>query len=251
MEADELQTIYAMVEESSKTNESVGQFVDEGVRSPAIIFRHKSGCSAQPGFHCDCLFARMNFNEMSALDAATQSGLQGLNSTPTLHIKLSEQENHLFCNVASFFGIFTGARTGRQTTPKPKSALRMMTTGDETGRCFWGPNGIWTKFLASARTAITELRALVARQAAAILRLLSHLANLGGGGAAPMAIAADLPGGAPPALNLPPLPAAPAKPPPCAKPPPAPAAQAVRHQVSTARFAAGLRPPASRTAACC
>jgi hypothetical protein len=24
-----------------------------------------------------------------------------------------------------------------------------------------------------------------------------------------------------------------------------------RHQVSTARFAAGLRPPASRTAACC
>jgi hypothetical protein len=96
----------------------------------------------------------------------------------------------------------------------------MMTTGDETGRCFWGPNGIWTKFLASTRTAVTELRALVARQAAAILRLLSHLANLGGGGAAPMAIAADLPGDAPPALNPPSLPAAPAK------PPPAPAAQA-------------------------
>ena len=37
MEADELQTIYAMVEESSKTNESVGQFVDEEVRSPAMI----------------------------------------------------------------------------------------------------------------------------------------------------------------------------------------------------------------------
>ncbi len=46
-----------------------------------------------------------------------------------------------------------------------------------------------------------ELSALVARQAAAILRLLSHLANLGGGGAAPMGIAADAPGGAPPALN--------------------------------------------------
>ncbi len=41
-----------------------------------------------------------------------------------------------------------------------------------------------------------------------------------------MAIAADLPGGAPPALNLPSLPAAPAKPPPRAEPPPAPAAQA-------------------------
>ncbi len=87
-----------------------------------------------------------------------------------------------------------------------------MTRGDEAGRGFWGPSGIWTKFLASTRTAVTELRgvrALVARQAAAILRLLIHLANLGGGGAAPMAIAADLPGGPPPALNLPSLPAAP------------------------------------------
>ena len=101
-----------------------------------------------------------------------------------------------------------------------------MTTGDETGRSFWGPSGIWTKFLASTRTAVTELRALVARQAAAILRLLSHLANLGGGGAAPMAIAADAPGGAPPALNPPSLPDAAAKPPPSAEPPPAPAAQA-------------------------
>ncbi len=41
-----------------------------------------------------------------------------------------------------------------------------------------------------------------------------------------MAIAADLPGGAPPALNLPSLPAAAAKPPPRAEPPSAPAAQA-------------------------
>ncbi len=77
MEADELlQTFSALVEESSRTNELVGQFVDEGVRSPAIIFLHISGCSAQPGCHCDCLFARMNLNEMGALDAATQSGLQ-------------------------------------------------------------------------------------------------------------------------------------------------------------------------------
>jgi hypothetical protein len=83
-----------------------------------------------------------------------------------------------------------------------------------------------SKFLASTRTAVTELRALVARQAAAILRLLSHLANLGDGGAAPMAIAADAPGGAPPALNPPSLPDAAAKPPPRAEPPPAPAAQA-------------------------
>ena len=115
----------------------------------------------------------------------------------------------------------------------------MMTTGDEDGRSFWGPSGIWTKFLASTRTAVTELRALVARQAAAILRLLSHLANLGGGGAASMAIAADAPGGAPPALNLPSLPDAAAKPPPSAEPPPAPAAQA-----PDAADALGGAPPA-------
>jgi hypothetical protein len=83
-----------------------------------------------------------------------------------------------------------------------------MTTGEEAGRCFLGPNGIWTKFLASMRTAVTELRALVARQAAAILRLISRLVNLGGGGATQMAIAADAPGGAPPVLNVPSLPAA-------------------------------------------
>jgi hypothetical protein len=50
-----------------------------------------------------------------------------------------------------------------------------------------------TKSIASFRAAVVELRALVARQAAAILRLLNHLANPGGG-AAPAAIAA---GGAP------------------------------------------------------
>ncbi len=61
-----------------------------------------------------------------------------------------------------------------------------MTTGDETS---WGPNGIMTKSLASFRAAVEKLRALIARQAAAILRLLNHLADPGGG-AAPAAIAA-------------------------------------------------------------
>ena len=105
MEADELQTISAMVEESSKTNESVGQFVGEGARCPTTILRHKSGCSAQPGFHCNCSFARMSINEMSALNVAAQSGLQGLNTTPTIQIKISEQENHLFLLILSGQGI--------------------------------------------------------------------------------------------------------------------------------------------------
>ncbi len=98
MEADELQTISAMVEESSKTNESVGQFVDEAARCPATILRHKSGCPAQPGLHCNCLFARMSINEMSALNVAAQSGLQGLNTMPTIHML---QKLNLHCRAMS------------------------------------------------------------------------------------------------------------------------------------------------------
>jgi hypothetical protein len=85
------------------------------------------------------------------------------------------------------------------------SALRMMTTGDEAGRRFWGGG----KITKSLRAAVAELRALVAKQAAAILRLLNHLANPGGG-AAPAAIAA---GSAPaPAALARPTPSAAAEP---------------------------------------
>jgi hypothetical protein len=87
--------------------------------------------------------------------------------------------------------------------PKPLSALRMVTTGDECGRIFWGTNGIITKSLAS--TAVVELNELVARHSAAILRLLIHLANLGGG-AAPAAIAASASGSAPAAALAHPAP---------------------------------------------
>ena len=81
-----------------------------------------------------------------------------------------------------------------------------MTTGDHARRSFWGPNGTITKSLASFRAAVVELRALVARQAAAAwLRLLKHLANTGGG-AALAAIAA--PGAPAPALTRPAPPAA-------------------------------------------
>ncbi len=69
MEADELQTISAMVEESSKTNESVGQFVDEAARCPANILRHKSidQCegAAMPDLHeqsGDCAAAEIHID---------------------------------------------------------------------------------------------------------------------------------------------------------------------------------------------
>ena len=226
MDAKEIESFAALAEESSKTDKSCGLLFDVAVRDPATIFRHDLGCSGRTVLNCNCSFARMNFDEMISLESASQSGLDVRNPQETVRISLAARENQILSNVASFFGLVTEARAGKLPLPKPLSALRMMTTGDEAGRGFWGPSGIWTKFLASTRTAVTELRALVARQAAAILRLLSHLANLGGGGAAPMAIAADAPGGAPPALNPPSLPDAAAKPPPRAEPPPAPAAQA-------------------------
>ena len=131
----------------------------------------------------------MNFEELSALDAAAQVGLDGLDTKPTVRISLSMQENRVLSNLASFFGFVTAGRQGAPSQPKVLSALRMMTTGDEAGRSIWGPNEIITKSLASFRAAVTELRALVARQAAAILRLLNYVANPGGG-AAPAAIAA-------------------------------------------------------------
>ncbi len=80
----EVKSFSVLVEETSKKGESIGKLFDEAVRDQATIFRHNSGCSAQPGFCCNCLFAKLNFYEMSALDAASQSGLDGLNTKPTL-----------------------------------------------------------------------------------------------------------------------------------------------------------------------
>ena len=105
MNAQELETFNALAEESLRTNESAGQILAETVRDTSIMFRHESGCSAQP--QCSCSFARMNFEELSALDAAAQSGLDGLGTKSTVRISLSMQENHVLSNLASFFGIVT------------------------------------------------------------------------------------------------------------------------------------------------
>ena len=80
----------------------------------------------------------MNFEELSALDAAAQVGLDGLGTKPTVRISLSMQENRVLSNLASFFGFVTAGRQGAPSQPKVLSALRMMTTGDEAGRSFWG-----------------------------------------------------------------------------------------------------------------
>jgi hypothetical protein len=83
----------------------------------------------------------------------------------------------------------------------------------DAGRCFWGPDGIWSRTTDCCVKAAVGFRALVARQAAAILRLRGLLAEQ----RAAMAIAEDAiaaggaPGGAPP-----PAPPAHPRPPPAA-----------------------------------
>ncbi len=90
------------------------------------------------GLNWNCSFATMNYNELSALSGAAQSGLDDLGTKPEMQTKMSEQENKILCNISSFFGMLTGTRTNRETgaTPKPLTALRMMTTGDQAGRSF-------------------------------------------------------------------------------------------------------------------
>ena len=177
---------------------------------------------------------RVNFNDITALDTAAQSGLGDLGAKP-YQMKVSERENHVLSNIASFFGMVTAPRLGSAGgIPKPLSAFRMMTTEDER-RSFFGPNRVLTKSFTSMRAAGMELRALVGRQAAAIRLLLALLAYRGGA-AAPIAIAeaiapsapiaAGAPGGAPPPPPPPPSSsaAAAAGPRSAGPPPPAPAA---------------------------
>ena len=160
------------------------------------------------------------------MDAAAQFGLGGLDAKSHRMI-LSERENHVLSNIALFFGIVTASthtKSGRQgVLPKPLSALRMMTTEDE-GLSFFGPNGVLIKF-ASMRAAGMELRALVGRQAAAILFALLAVR---GGAAAPIAIAGAIapfaPGLGAPEIAVEPI--APDEPPPRSGPPPPPPSSA-------------------------
>ena len=144
MDQVEIGFFSALAEETSKVDESVGRFINGAKRNPATIFSHVSGCSAQPGFRCNCSFARMTLNEMCALDDAAHAGMEGLAAAPTIQFKLSERENKVLSNVSSFFGIVTAAKAaGAKPHPKPTAALRIMTNGSDV--CFWGPNGIISK----------------------------------------------------------------------------------------------------------
>jgi hypothetical protein len=49
---------------------------------------------------------------MSALEAASQFPLDGLNTKPALRIRLSERGNQVLSTIASFSGIFTTGKAG-------------------------------------------------------------------------------------------------------------------------------------------
>jgi hypothetical protein len=89
MDANEIQHLSALVEVSKRSDDSFVKLFDEAVRDPAILFSHISGCGVQSGLNCNCSIARMNFRELSALSDAAQSGLDGLDTKPTIQIRLS------------------------------------------------------------------------------------------------------------------------------------------------------------------
>ena len=143
MDPVEIGSFSSLVEESSKADESVGRFINGAKRNPTTMFGHTQ--------------AGMTLNEMCDLDVAAHSGLEGLATVPAIQFKLSEQENKVLSNISSFFGIVTAAKAaGAKPQPKPTAALQMMTMGNDM--CFWGPNGMLSKFLASVRTTVTDLR---------------------------------------------------------------------------------------------
>ncbi len=131
MDAKEIESFAALAEESSKTDKSCGLLFDVAVRDPATIFHHDLGCSGRTVLHCNCTFARMNFDEMIALESALQSGLDVRSPQETVCISLAARENQILSNVASFYWLGTEARAGKLHLLKPLSALQMMTTGDE------------------------------------------------------------------------------------------------------------------------
>ena len=77
MDAHEIQNLSALVGDTIRADDSIGKLFDAAVRDPAIIFGHISGCSLESGLNCNCSFARMNYNELSALSGVAHSGLDG------------------------------------------------------------------------------------------------------------------------------------------------------------------------------
>ena len=198
-----------LVEAQAAAEESFGQFLDCDARDQGRFFTHTSSCFAAAG--CSCSSARLNRSEISALTESVQNGMtEVLPETKQHNITISSREKNILGIISLFFGAVTARGSAAANAPKPTSGIRIMTTGD-AGRCFWGPDGIWSRTTDCCVKAAVGFRALVARQAAAILRLRGLLAEQ----RAAMAIAADAiaagaPGGAPP-----PAPPAHPRPPPC------------------------------------
>ncbi len=94
-------------------------------------------------------------------------------SDEKVRIQISSQEKtqkSVFGSNAVFFGAVTARNSTELKMPKPTSGVLIMTTGDAESS-FWGPNVIWRRTTDFCVKAAVGFLALVARQAAAILRL--------------------------------------------------------------------------------
>ena len=198
-----------LVEDHVATEISFGPFLDGDARNDGRFFVHNPSCNAATG--CNCSFARLNCSEIIALTENLQDGMAAiLPDSMQQKITISANEKNIFGIISVFFGAVTARNSTAANTPKPTSGIRIMTTGD-AGRCFWGPDGIWSRTTDICVKAAAGFRALVARQAAAILRLRGLLAEQRAAAAAHMEIAAEAiapgaPVGAPPARPRPPSP---------------------------------------------
>ena len=193
--AGEAKVFSDLVQDQSTAEASFGQFLDGDAREQGGIFVHAPSCNAAAG--CACNFARLNCSEIAALAGAVQNG-NADDSDDKVRMHISSKERSVLGSLSLFFGAVTTRHSVEANTPKPTSGIRIITTGD-AGRCFWGPDGIWSRTTDFCVKAAMGFRALVARQAAAILRLRGLLAEQRAAMAiAAEAIGADAPGGAPP-----------------------------------------------------
>ena len=183
-----------LLEDQAAAEASFGQFLDGDAREQGGIFVHAPKCNEAAG--CTCSFARLNCSEITALAGAVQNGIEE-SSDERVRVTLSSTEKNVLGRISLFFGAVTKRCSAEANTPKPTSGIRIMTTGDG-GRCFWGPDGIWSRTTNFCVKAAMGFRGLAVRQAAAILRLRCRLAEKR---AAAMAVEADVtapgaPGGA-------------------------------------------------------
>ena len=129
-----------LAQDHAAAEASFGQFLDDDARDNGRFFLHIPSCNGASG--CNCNFARLNGSEITALSESVLKGMSAVLPDPKQHnITISPNEKTILGIISAFFGVSTGRNSAEANSPKPTSGIRIMTTG-ESGRCFWGPEGI-------------------------------------------------------------------------------------------------------------